>query len=75
MINACTAYANAVNDKAVADRNLVTADNQLSLGVISNIEYEGMKNKAKAAEYAERKAYISMLQAKTKYDAAVGGNL
>ena len=75
MINACTAYANAVNDKAVADRNLVTADNQLSLGVISNIEYEGVKNKAKAAAYAERKAYISMLQAKAKYDAAVGGNL
>lgn len=75
MINTCTAYTNAVNDKSVADRNLTTADKQLSLGVISNIEYEGVKNKAKSAEYAERKAYIAMLQAKAKYDAAVGGNL
>ena len=75
LINAGTAYTNAVNDKTVAERNLATAANQLSQGVISNIEYEGMKLKAAAAEYAERTAYIAMLEAKAAYDAAVNGNI
>ena len=75
LVNAASAYTNAVNDKTVAERNLQTAANQLSQGVISNIEYEGMKNTKASAEYAERSAYIALLQAKASYDAAVGGNL
>ena len=75
LVNAASAYTNAVNDKTVAERNLQTAANQLSQGVISNIEYEGMKNTKASAEYAERSACIALLQAKASYDAAVGGNL
>ena len=75
LVNAGTAYTNAVNDKAVADRSLQTADKQLELGSISSIEYEGTKNSAKSAWLAERKAYIAMLQAKAAYDAAVNGNV
>ncbi len=75
LVNAASAYTNAVNDKSVAEQNVATATNQLSQGVISNIEYEGVKIKSKAAEYAERTAYIALLQAKANYDAAVGGNV
>ena len=75
LVNAATAYNNAVSDKSVAERNLKTAANQLSLGMISNIEYEGVKNKAAAAEYAGQAAYIALLQAKSSYDAALNGNL
>ena len=75
LVNAKTAYDNAVNDKSVADRNLTTAVNQLAQGVISNIEYEGVKNALAKAEYAERTAYIELLSAKADYDAALGGNL
>lgn len=75
LVNAASAYTNAVNDKSVAERNLATSANQLAQGVISNIEYEGKKNTLASAEYAERAAYIALLQAKAAYDAAVNGNL
>ena len=75
LVNAGTAYTNAVNDKAVADRNLNTAVNELAQGVISNIEYEGTKNAQAKAEYAERTAYIGLIEAKAAYDAALSGNL
>lgn len=75
LVNAASAYTNAVNDKSVAERNLATSSNQLAQGVISNIEYEGKKNTLASAEYAERAAYIALLQAKAAYDAAVNGNL
>lgn len=75
LVNAASAYTNAVNDKSVAERNLATSANQLAQGVISNIEYEGKKNTLASAEYAERAAYIALLQAKATYDAALNGNL
>ncbi len=75
LVNAASAYTNAVNDKSVAERNLATSANQLAQGVISNIEYEGKKNTLASAEYAERAAYIALLHAKAAYDAAVNGNL
>lgn len=75
LVNAGTAYTNTVNDRTAAERKLLTADNNIKLGTISSIEYEGVKNTLKSAEYAEQKAYIAMLQAKAKYDAAVNGNV
>lgn len=75
LVNAASAYTNAVNDKAVADRNLETASRQLELGSISNMDHEGYKNSAASAHLAECKAYISLLSAKAAYDAALDGNL
>lgn len=75
LVNAGTAYTNAVNDKAVADRNLSMAERELGLGSISSMELESYRNSAASALLAERKAYISMLQAKAAYDAALDGNL
>ncbi|MDO5776399.1 MAG: TolC family protein [Eubacteriales bacterium] len=74
-VNAAEGYTNAVNDKANAERNMAAADKQLSLGMLSNIEYEGKKNSLKAAELAERKAYIALISAKSAYESALGGNV
>lgn len=74
-VNAAEGYRNAVNDKSNAERNMAAADKQLSLGMLSNIEYEGEKNSLKAAELAERKAYIALISAKSAYESALGGNV
>lgn len=74
-VNAAEGYRNAVNDKSNAERNMAAADKQLSLGMLSNIEYEGKKNSLKATELAERKAYIALISAKSAYESALGGNV
>ena len=74
-VNAAEGYKNAVNDKSNAARSEETAKKQLSLGMISNIEYEGKKNSLKAAEFAERKAYIALISAKSTYESALNGNV
>lgn len=75
LVNAVTAYNNAVSDKAAADLNLATADRQLSLGTISPIDHAKAQNAQKASELALRKAYIGMIAARSAYDDAVNGNI
>ena len=75
LVNACSAYRNAVGERGVADHSLAAAERQAGLGTISQIELEGARNAQRSALLAERKAYLAMLQARAAYDSAVSGNL
>ncbi len=75
LINAGLAYSNACADHALKAQDLAAAERKLSLGLISQMEYEGVRNDLITMQTAERTAYLAMVSAKAAYDAAVRGIL
>ncbi len=73
LMNAALSYKNAQSDHALKAQDLGAAQRKLGLGLISQIEYEGVQNELAAAQTAEQTAYYGMISAKAAYDAAVRG--
>ena len=75
LVNAVTAYNNAVGAKANSDKDLTFANKQYALGMISKVELMKAENSAVAAEASVSSAYNQMVLARVKYDAAVNDGI
>lgn len=75
LINAVTAYNNAVGAKANSDKDLTFANKQYALGMISKVELMKTENSAVAAHASVSSAYNQMVLARVKYDAAVNDGI
>ena len=75
LINAGLACSNARADLALKAQDLAAAERKFSLGLISQMEYEGVRNDLATMQTAEQTSYLAMVGAKAAYDAAVRGIL
>lgn len=73
LTSAKTAYDNAVNARSLAENTAATSERSLSLGQISNTEYQTALKSLETARYDEEIARIAVMSAWSSYDTAIAG--